>query len=217
MHQTLCAHNPEFVILITSYKNERWAADNLKSACHQYSTLPYEVVCINDCSPDRTGEIIDTYVKEHNIASKVKIIHNKTRFGALANIYAAVHSIPDHKIIVSLDGDDTLHDNNVLLRLEKEYKDPDVWLTYGSFTPTWEYLRGGLPEKIVRTKKIRRFKFVTHHLRTFKAGLFKKIRKEDLLYQGAFFPMAWDLAIMFPMLENGEPYNTKWQNQIQVY
>jgi len=29
----------------------------------------------------------------------------------------------------------------------------------------------------------------------------KKIAKEDLMYEGKFFEMAWDLAFMFPMLE----------------
>ena len=36
---------------------------------------------------------------------------------------------------------------------------------------------------------------------TFYAALFKKIKKEDLMKDGAFFEMTYDLAIMFPMLE----------------
>jgi hypothetical protein len=32
-------------------------------------------------------------------------------------------------------------------------------------------------------------------------GLFKKIKKEDLLYEGEFVLMSWDIAMMFPMLE----------------
>ena len=39
------------------------------------------------------------------------------------------------------------------------------------------------------------------HLKTFYAKLFKKIKKEDLLYKGSFYPMAWDTALMIPMLE----------------
>ena len=41
----------------------------------------------------------------------------------------------------------------------------------------------------------------TSHLRTFYAWLFKKIKIDDLKYENKFFPMAWDLAIMFPMFE----------------
>jgi hypothetical protein len=31
--------------------------------------------------------------------------------------------------------------------------------------------------------------------------LFKKINKEDLMYEGKFYPVTCDLAIMFPLLE----------------
>ena len=37
------------------------------------------------------------------------------------------------KLSVCCDGDDYLSFNGVLERLEKEYKDPDVWMTYGRF------------------------------------------------------------------------------------
>ena len=196
---------PEFIVLITSYKNEKWAYDNLKSVCHQNSTKPYHVICINDCSPDKTGEVMDAYVQEHNLQDKVTVIHNKERVGAGANIYNAVHSIPDHKIVVCVDGDDTLAHNNVLLRLEAEYKDPDVWVTYGSFTPVLDYLKKGLPERIIRMRKIRKYQFVTQQLKTFRAALFKKVKKEDQLWNGKFFPVAHDVAWMIPMLEMASP------------
>ena len=196
---------PEFVILICSYKNEKWAYNNLKSACHQASTKPYHVICVNDCSPDNTGAIMDEYVKAHKLESKVTVIHNKERCGALANIYNAVHSVADHKIIVSLDGDDTLAHNNVLLRLEQEYKDPDIWLTYGSFTPRLWPDSYEMTEKIVRKYEIRKKGKYMSALRTFKAGLFKKIKKEDLMYEGKFFPVAQDTAIIIPMLEMASP------------
>ena len=38
-------------------------------------------------------------------------------------------------------------------------------------------------------------------MRTFYAGLFKAIRKEDLYYNGSFFPMCADVATMIPMAE----------------
>ena len=39
------------------------------------------------------------------------------------------------------------------------------------------------------------------HLRTFYAWIFKKIALEDLLYEGKFFTMTGDMAIMLPILE----------------
>jgi hypothetical protein len=43
--------------------------------------------------------------------------------------------------------------------------------------------------------------WVTSHLRTFYAGLFKRIKLSDLLYDGNFIPCSADFAMMYPMLE----------------
>ena len=123
----------EFVIVIPSFNNEKWARDNLQSACHQLSSRPYEIICINDASSDRTGELMDEYVKEKNLGSRVKVINNQVNMGGVANIYNTVHEyIADHKVVVLLDGDDMLAHDEVLLCLEKYYSDPGVLMTYGS-------------------------------------------------------------------------------------
>ncbi len=67
----------EFVIVVPRYKNEKWAVDNLHSACMQKASRPIQVICVNDASPDRTGEVMDNYVSEHNLESKVMVIHNE--------------------------------------------------------------------------------------------------------------------------------------------
>lgn len=195
----------EFTVLITSYKNEKWAEDNIKSACSQKSTNPYRVIVINDCSPDSTGAIIDEYVQKNNRSPVVKVIHNNQRVGGMANIYHAIHLlIPDHHVVVSLDGDDLFAHDEVLLELEKHYQDPHIWMTWGSvqrFPSGGTEMSRNIPDSIFREHKLREYTFVSQHLRTFKAGLFKKIKKEDMMYNGAFMEVAWDLAFMFPMLE----------------
>src|ERR1700730_12157659 len=51
----------EFVIVIPSYNNEKWCIGNLESVMTQ--TYPHFTVCyINDCSSDKTGELVDQYV-----------------------------------------------------------------------------------------------------------------------------------------------------------
>lgn len=60
----------EFVILISSCDNEKWAKDKLKSVCHQKSSKPYQVICIDNGSTDRTKDIMDKYVR------KILIIRN---------------------------------------------------------------------------------------------------------------------------------------------
>lgn len=206
----------EFVIVIPSYKNENWAAENLASACNQKSSRPFKVICINDCSPDRTGEIMEEYVREHHLESMVTIIHNEKRLGAMANWYNTIHKhIPDHKVVVNLDGDDLLAHDQVLLTLEKYYRDPDVWLTYGSAIahpskePIW-YMSQEMPKEVFEKKELRKHPFITQHLRTFKAGLFKKIKKEDLEIEGV--DLVPDMAFMIPMLEMCSPTTSSAKN-----
>ena len=56
----------EFVILITSYNNEKYARRNLDSVVNQRSSKPYQILVIDDGSTDATGKIMDKYVKKHN-------------------------------------------------------------------------------------------------------------------------------------------------------
>lgn len=203
----------EFVILVPSYNNEKYAARNLESLVHQKTALPYSIVCIDDCSQDRTGAIMDEYADKYSF---IKVIHNKKRMGAMANIYNGVHQhCKNHQVVILVDGDDFAPHNLILERLEQEYADPQLWMTYGQFIfypssqwgTTYEIPRSALEKKEVRT-----LVYVAQHLRTFKAALFKKIRKEDLMYNGEFLAMNADMACMIPMLEMAAPKNERAPN-----
>ena len=198
-------HTVEFVIVIPSYNNERYCIQNLESVLNQEVDAPFEVIYINDCSTDATGSLVDEFLHTHPLKDKVKVIHNAQRVGtSLGNLYYAIHTCADHKIIVNLDGDDYLAHSGVLARLKQEYDDPSVWVTYGQFIWYPQNYPGfcrEIPQWVLDSNSIRKYDFVTTHLRTFKAGLFKRIKKEDLLYNGEFYPMAGDMAWIYPILE----------------
>ena len=115
-----------------------------------------------------------------------------------------INMCPDDAIIVTLDGDDWFPDNNVLARLNTVYSANDVWLTYGQFKMYPSGIQGWaspMPDYIIESNTFRDFQHLPTHLRTFYAWLFKEIKLEDLLYLGEFYPMTWDMAMMFPMIE----------------
>jgi glycosyltransferase involved in cell wall biosynthesis len=201
----------EFVILIASYNNEKFVIENLRSACFQKTTAPYKIIYVNDCSTDKTGDLVDQFIKEHKLESLVTVITNKVNVGQVANYFNTIHTIPDHKIIVTLDGDDMLASDTVLSTLERYYADPNVWMTYGSAIeyPTMKRIDWihEVPQNIIKNKEFRKYQWVTSHLRSFRAALFNKIRKQDLSYKNAFIKYAGDLAFMFPMLEMCSPVN----------
>lgn len=198
------------VIVIPSYNNNKKLRDgtpyyqkNLNSVCYQnYSN--YHVIYIDDVSPDGTGDLVEAYIKDRQLEDRVTLIKNEERIGALANLYYAIHSCDDNVIIVLVDGDDWLPHNNVLYKLNKVYTNYDVWLTYGNFRHYPKNIRGFCREFSTATRKsndFRKVKWVVSHLRTFYAWLFKRIKLEDLLYEDQFYSMAWDLAMMYPMIE----------------
>lgn len=193
----------EIVIVICSYNNAQWYKWNLDSVFAQKYTN-YKVIYVDDCSTDGTYELVKEYLKEHDTGNRVTLVHNKERQRALANLYNSIHTCKDNAIVVILDGDDRLAYDYVLAHINTVYKDKNIWLTYGQFK---EFPSGHLgfcrsmPDCVVRNNSFRSYPDTPSHLRTFYARLFKFIKKEDLLYEGDFFPMTYDLAMMFPMME----------------
>lgn len=198
-----------FVILIPSYKNERWCVQNIESALSQeYSN--FRIVFVDDCSPDNTFEKVKSYVKDSPNAKKpplkygISLIRNSQRLGAMENLYNMVHSCDDNEVVITLDGDDKLAHKNVLSKLNEVYSSGEVWMTYGSYKGSDGHIGCCKPyeKNIIESNAFRNVPWRASHLRTFYAGLFKKIKKEDLYGpEGNFLDMAWDCGFQFPMLE----------------
>ena len=199
------------VVVIPSYNNAKWLEKNLDSVFMQkYNN--YRVIYINDASKDNTKKLFEKYIKENNLENLVTFINNPTNRGILANHYTAVHMCQDHEIIVHLDSDDWFKHEEVFQKINCIYQDPNVWLTYGQYEHYFYSKKHNkmvsrlgqcreMPKNIIRAHAYREYNWITSHLRTFYAGLFKHIKLEDLLYKGHFYTSACDMAFMFPMLE----------------
>lgn len=190
------------VIVIPSYKNAEWYLNNLNSVFDQrYQN--YRIIYIDDCSPDDTAALVAKLVSEKHQEARFTLIRNTKRRGALANLYDAIYSCDDDEIIVTLDGDDWLAHPKVLQKLNTVYSTQNVWITHGKFRQLRTGAEGwciSLPQEVIATNSFRTYRCPSH-LRTFYAWLFKKIKPKDLKYNGEFFRMTWDQAMMFPMFE----------------
>ena len=58
---------------------------------------------------------------------------------------------------------------------------------------------------------------MTSALRTFRAWLFKNIKREDLEYNGEFFRVSADIAYMYPMLEMAGFHSYFISNVLYIY
>lgn len=206
------------VVLITSYNNADWYERNLNSVfTQQYSN--YRIVYVDDLSNDNNADLVEALVKKAGQEHRFTMIRNQERRLALANIYYAVHDCEDNEIIVSLDGDDWFYDSQVLNKINKIYSTENVWLTHGSIV---EYPTGHtgwsmpIPKNVIKENSYRQFRCPSH-LRTFYAWLFKKIEIDDLLYDGKFFEMTWDMAMMYPMIEMAAERHAFIKDTLYVY
>jgi glycosyltransferase involved in cell wall biosynthesis len=214
----LIALDHPLVVIIPSYNNEKWCERNIRSALDQdYSN--YRIIFIDDYSTDNTLKIVQDIINDHPYQAKVTCISNRSRKLALQNLYEAIHSCNNYEIVLTLDGDDWLSHNYVLRKINQIYQDPQVWMTYGQYIKS-DGKRGGarmLPSAVVKNNSYRTYEFVTTHLRTFYAGLFKQIKKEDLMLDNVFLPMAWDLGFMYPMLEMAQYHSRFIAEELYVY
>jgi glycosyltransferase involved in cell wall biosynthesis len=162
----------------------------------------FKVLFVDDCSTDGSFDKLP-----HN-NEKAVVIKNETRKTALENIHDAIvnHCDPDD-IVVLVDGDDWLPNKNVLSYINDFYNQNDCWIMYGQ--ANWTDGRRGFASaySAEEFKNIRKSPFRVSHLRTFRAGLYQKIKEQDSEFscmkdsKGDFYKMTYDVAIMFPLLE----------------
>ncbi len=197
--------NKHFMVIIPSWNNSPWCERNLE-ALRTQTYDNWHAIYINDNSDDDTGQKVEQFIKNHHLEGKITLINNKTRKGAMYNIYQAIHTFcNDTDVVVNYDGDDWFSSPNVFTILNQEYANENVWMTYGSFqiypcgtrgvdpTPT--------PKEIIESNAYRKDEWRASHVRTFYAWLFKRIKTEDLQMDGTFFSVTCDQAIMLPLLE----------------
>ena len=185
-----------FIIVITVYNAELYIGKCIDSVMSQINNN-YDVIIVDDCSTDRTWDII--------CSSGFRSFRNSERNGSsLFNMIKGIEmmNIDPEDVIISVDGDDYLAYNNTLTHLDKVYNDKDVWLTYGQYFP----LSGISKDRsaiVLDTRAYRKSRiWSTSHLKTFKKWLWDKIDKKDFLdADGNYFCDTADRAFMYPMIE----------------
>lgn len=195
-----------FVIVIPAYNALEFCRKNVLSAIEQRYTN-FRIHYIDDSSTDGSFDAVKSLIAYANPKISFTFQSNEKNQGALKSLYDAIHNFADDEIVVSLDGDDWLAHDRVLQILNAAYFQNDTWMTYGQYIECPSYTLGScraLPKQLLtpsQSHKIRKYPWVTSHLRTFYAGLFKKIRLEDLIWDGELARVSWDFAMMLPMLE----------------
>jgi glycosyltransferase involved in cell wall biosynthesis len=190
-------------IIIPAYNSVKWISKTLNSVASQ-TYKNYDVCVIDDASTQPKQQEIIGRICEKN---KWKAVYRQKNQGALANIVDGIKWLSpfDEDLILLLDGDDWLYNEHVFAKIVAEYTQAELLLTYGQFItyPRWQKgLCKPLTEQILKNQNFKEIPFAFSHLRTFKYKIWKMIQERDLKdSNGNFYRTAWDLAIMYPLLE----------------
>jgi len=82
------SERPLVSFIVLSYKQEQFIRDAIRSAFEQ-AYEPLEIVFSDDCSPDRTFEIIKEEVDSYRGPHKIVLNHNESNLGLAGNVNRA--------------------------------------------------------------------------------------------------------------------------------
>ena len=190
-----------FNIIVPVFNAEKYIEKCLKSILNQ-SYKRFQVQVVDDCSGDSSYEIACSICKDNK---NVKLYKNPRRIGALNNIYNLLNNNikePTKTIDLLIDGDDYLYSSDVFNILREKYIDTNCLITYGSHISSKGVQGKKYPRLIREFNLFRKYFWYGSHLRTFRHDLWLALNPKDLLNKNQqYFSVAWDLAIMLPMLE----------------
>ena len=210
----------KYKIITPFYNAEKWIGkciDSVKSQDYEN----FDCILIDDMSTDESCKIINKKIMGD---SRFTLIKNKEKKYALENIYESIKSqdCNDEDVIILLDGDDWFASENTLSYLSKVYNDSDSLMTYGSYAYNPTGQKGvepsEYPEDVLKDNLFREDQWRASHLRSFKYKIWKKIKKQDLQdNKQQFYKMAYDQAIMLPLLEMASERATYVDKCLYVY
>lgn len=103
-------------IIIPLYNVEEYVRDSILSAFNQdYSEIEY--ILVDDCSTDRTMEIVNDIVKFHFRSNSIKIIHHDTNLGLSAARNTGLQNAKG-EFVFFMDSDDTIVPNCITKHYE---------------------------------------------------------------------------------------------------
>lgn len=115
-------------IVMTTFNGEKYINEQLESIRLQ-SSQPDEVLILDDCSSDRTMEIVKDYIKTYTLANW-KIIQNKKNIGWIQNFYKGFE-LAKGDLIFPCDQDDIWRLNKIEFMTKIMSDNPEINVLVG--------------------------------------------------------------------------------------
>ena len=116
-------------VVMTTYNHERYIAEAIESVLRQQTSFGVEIVVGEDCSTDRTLNIVESYAQMYPEA--IRIIRSDSNVGFRKNYRRTIEAARGEYIAL-LDGDDYFtHRKKLEMQVDFLEQNPDVGMCYG--------------------------------------------------------------------------------------
>ena len=203
----------KFCIITPVYNAENYIDKCIKSVASQdYEN--YQMYIIDDCSTDKTVDVVIDTIKELGIKNKFTLLRNGNNKGAVYNQINSIKQFcePD-SIVMLLDGDDWLANNPNIFNMYNNTYNRGAEYTYGScwsLVDNIPLIAQPYPPEVKANKSYRQHKFNWNfpypHLRTFKASL--ALDLDESLFKdenGEWYRAGGDVATFYNIIEQADP------------
>jgi glycosyltransferase involved in cell wall biosynthesis len=146
---------PLVSVVTITYGHENFIAQAINGVLMQECDFEVELIIANDCSPDKTDEVIKEIIKNHPKASWNKYIKHEKNIGMMPNFIFALKEAQG-KYIALCEGDDYWIDP---YKLQKQVDFLEANEEYGLVHTQLEYKFGNSKESIVSKTARRKNKF----------------------------------------------------------
>ncbi len=199
-----------FVFIIPAHNCSEVIEKTLRSI-DQQTYKNYRIIFIDDCSNDFTYQKMQDWLQYVSTKNPIILKKNSKRKGIVESLYEAVQSCENHEIVVFFEANSWLVQSKTLEELNTLYKNYDIWLAYTQFA-NYRTLQPGKCKAVTSQNffhnSMKRKYWAPTKLKTFYAGLFKKIPLDHFFFRGKFISEDFDKAYMFPMMEMAQKHVT---------
>ena len=208
-----------FEVVVPSFNAMPWLETCLDSIAAQTYPLANVTVLDDASTTEGEGDFVRRYCTNAHWRSIVQVKNMRCPYNLRAMIGRGQGRPND--VVLIVDGDDWLAHNGVLDYLASEYADPDLWLTWGSYTrwPDPTYMPNpatAWPDDVVEANAYRRHTYSAfNHPLAFRRHLWERITDAELQDDdGQWFQAGYDAAIMFPMTELAGPAHGRFLPEV---
>lgn len=209
-----------FEVIVPSFNALPWLTTCLDSIAAQ-TYRQYHVTVLDDASTTPgEAEFVRAYCEKQLWTSILQTENMRCPHNLRSMLGRGLGWAED--VVLVVDGDDWLAHDQVLAHLAEVYADPDVWLTWGSYTrwPNPAFMpnpAGPYPDEVTAARSFRAFDLYCpfNHPLAFRRFLFDAIPDAELQDEhGQWFTAGYDIAIMMPMMEMSAPDHCRFLPEV---